>query len=149
VVFHTGDTYSTKAKLKFADPLTIDEVAVDFPKTTFVIAHLGCPWIDSAMEVTYKNPNVYVEASAMLIGDINSDKEALDTLMIQPIRKAFNFIADPNKFLFGTDWPLVNIKDYFEAYKKAIPEKHWCKVFFGNAVKVFRLKELEGKHTCP
>jgi predicted TIM-barrel fold metal-dependent hydrolase len=29
VIFHTGDTYSVKAKLKYADPLTIDEVAVD------------------------------------------------------------------------------------------------------------------------
>ena len=43
VVFHTGDTYSKVAKLKFADPLTIDEVAVDHPKVTFVIAHCGNP----------------------------------------------------------------------------------------------------------
>ena len=43
VVFHTGDTYSTKAKVKFADPLTIDEVAVDHPHVTFVLAHAGNP----------------------------------------------------------------------------------------------------------
>jgi hypothetical protein len=41
VVFHTGDTNSVRAKIKFADPLTIDEVAVDHPKVTFVIAHCG------------------------------------------------------------------------------------------------------------
>lgn len=148
VVFHTGDTYSTKAKLKYSDPLTIDEVAVDFPKTTFVIAHLGNPWVDSAMEVTYKNPNVYVEASAMLIGNILKNEETLDSLLVKPLRKAFNYMEDPDKIMFGTDWPLVGMKDYLTAYKKAIPEKYWCKVFYENAVKVFRIKELEGKFPC-
>ena len=33
VVFHTGDTYSIQGKLKYADPLTIDEVAVDHPRS--------------------------------------------------------------------------------------------------------------------
>ncbi len=70
VVFHTGDTYSTQGKLKYSDPLTIDEVAVDFPKVKFVIAHLGNPWVQSAAEVVYKNPNVYADASAFLIGKL-------------------------------------------------------------------------------
>lgn len=147
VVFHTGDTYSTKGKLKYADPLTIDEVAVDFPKTTFVIAHLGNPWIDSAAEVIYKNPNVYGEASALLIGDLK-DAEDVDTYLVKPLKKAFGYVGNPSKFMYGTDWPLVDMKAYLEAYKKAIPEKYWCDVFFKNAVKVFRMKELE-KYRCP
>lgn len=147
VVFHTGDTYSTKGKLKYADPLTIDEVAVDFPKTTFVIAHLGNPWVESAAQVAYKNPNVYVEASALMIGDL-SNTEEVDTYLVKPLRWAWGYVGDPSKFLYGTDWPLVGMKAYSDAYKKAIPEKHWCDVFFKNAVKVFRMKELE-KYRCP
>jgi hypothetical protein len=147
VVFHTGDTYSTKGKLKYADPLTIDEVAVDFPKTTFVIAHLGNPWIESAAEVTYKNPNVFVEASALMIGDL-TNQEDVDTYLVKPLKWAYGYVGDSSKFMYGTDWPLVSMKAYFEAYKKAIPEKDWCKVFFGNAVRVFRMKELE-KYRCP
>ena len=38
-------------------------------RSTFVIAHCGNPWIESAAEVAYKNPNVYIECSAMLTGD--------------------------------------------------------------------------------
>jgi hypothetical protein len=148
VVFHTGDTYSTKGKLKYSDPLTIDEVAVDFPKTTFVIAHLGNPWVESAAEVAYKNPNVYVEASALLIGDFKGRPEEVETYLVRPIKWAYGYVADSSKFMYGTDWPLVGMKDYFEAYKKAIPEKDWCKVFFQNAVKVFRMRELE-KYRCP
>lgn len=142
VVFHTGDTYSSKALLKYADPLTIDEVAVKYPKVKFVIAHLGNPWIRSAAEVAYKNDNVYVEASGMIIGDIKSlPKEIIEQQMEREIRWAFNYIDNPEKFMFGSDWPLVNIKDYLEAYKKAIPEKHWQNVFYSNAVKVFKIND--------
>lgn len=147
VVFHTGDTYSKKGKLKYSDPLTIDEVAVDFPKTTFVIAHLGNPWIESAAEVAYKNDNVFVEASALLIGDL-SDKEKVDQYLVKPVKWAFGYIENPSKFLYGTDWPLANMKAYLEAYKRAIPKEHWCKVFFENPVKVFRLKKLASQYTC-
>lgn len=147
VVFHTGDTYSKKGKLKYSDPLTIDEVAVDFPKTTFVIAHLGNPWIESAAEVAYKNDNVFIEASALLIGDL-SDKEKVDQYLVKPVRWAFGYIENPSKFLYGTDWPLANMKAYLEAYKRAIPKEHWCKVFFENPVKVFRLKKLGAQYTC-
>lgn len=149
VVFHTGDTYSKRGKLKYADPLTIDEVAVDFPKTTFVIAHLGNPWTKSAAEVAYKNPNVYVEASALLIGDLSQVSEAgLERYLIEPIRWAFGYMEDPKKLMFGTDWPLTGMQGTISAYKKAIPREHWCDVFYNNARRVFRLKELDSAPPC-
>jgi hypothetical protein len=61
VVFHTGDTQAKEGKLKYADPIHIDEVAVDNPNVTFVIAHCGNPWYQTAAEVAYKNKNVFLE----------------------------------------------------------------------------------------
>ena len=140
VVFHTGDTYSKTAKLKFADPLTIDEVAVDHPKVNFVIAHCGNPWIESAAEVAYKNPNVYIECSAMLTGDMDQlPKEKVETYVVRPIAWVFGYLEDPKKLMFGSDWPLVSMKPYVEAYKRAIPPEHWKAVFHDNAVRVFKL----------
>jgi hypothetical protein len=140
VVFHTGDTNSTRAKLKFADPLTIDEVAVEHPKVNFVIAHCGNPWIESAAEVAYKNPNVYVECSALLIGNLDQmPKEKVDTYVVRPIAWVFGYLEDPKKMMFGTDWPLVSIKPYVEAYKRAIPREHWRAVFHDNAARVFKM----------
>ena len=140
VVFHTGDTYSKTAKLKFADPLTIDEVAVDHPKISFVIAHCGNPWIESAAEVAYKNPNVYIECSAMLTGDMDQlPKEKVETYVVRPIAWVFGYLEDPKKLMFGSDWPLVSMKPYVEAYKRAIPREHWKAVFHDNAVRVFKL----------
>lgn len=141
VVFHTGDTYSAKAKLKFADPLTIDEVAVDHPDVRFVIAHCGNPWIESAAEVAYKNPNVYLECSALLIGDLDQKrKQDVETYVVRPIAWIFGYLEDPTKLMFGTDWPLTAMKPYVEAYKRAIPKEHWKAVFHDNAVRVFKFK---------
>jgi len=144
VIFHTGDTDSSKAKLKFADPLTIDEVAVDHPNVTFVIAHCGNPWIESAAEVAYKNPNVYLDGSAFLVGDMSKRPRAeVDKYMVEPLAWIFGYVENPDKLMFGTDWPLVDIPAYVEAFKRAIPKQYWQKVFHDNAVRVFRLKELE------
>jgi len=140
VVFHTGDTYATKAKLKYADPMTIDEVAVDHPGVRFVIAHSGNPWINTAAEVAYKNPNVYLDVSGMVVGDISKySKEILDVYLVNPISWIFNYIENPSKMLYGSDWPLVNMGLYINAVKRAIPEEHWHAVFYENAVNVFKL----------
>ncbi|MBI5211639.1 MAG: amidohydrolase [Elusimicrobia bacterium] len=140
VVFHTGDTSEKDALVKYADPLQIDEVAVANRDVRFVIAHLGNPWIESAAEVVYKNPNVFVEASALLVGNLSTlDPANVEEYVVRPIRWAFGWIEDPSKFMFGTDWPLNDMKSYLEAYKKAIPRKHWKAVFCSNAVEVFRI----------
>lgn len=140
VVFHTGDTYSTKGKLKYADPLTIDEVAVDHPKVTFVIAHCGNPWIESAAEVAYKNPNVTLDGSAFLIGDLGATSpEKIEEYMVRPLAWIFGYLEDPKKLMFGSDWPLVRMGPYVAAFKRAIPREHWQAVFHDNAVRVFKL----------
>jgi len=141
VVFHTGDTYSTVALVKYADPLTIDEVAVRHPKVRFVIAHCGNPWIQSAAEVAYKNPNVYLDGSAFMIGDLSRyTPEQLDRQVVQPLRWIFEFVDDPRKLMFGTDWPLVSMRAYLEVFKRAIPKEHWPAVLHDNAARVFKLR---------
>jgi len=140
VVFHTGDTYSSKAKLKYADPMTIDEVAVDHPKVRFVIAHCGNPWINTAAEVAYKNANVYLDLSGIVVGDLDENpRENVDNYLVKPIAWIFNYVGSPSKILYGSDWPLVHMSQYVKAIKRAIPEEHWKAVFHDNAVNVFKL----------
>ena len=148
VVFHTGDTYDQDGFVKYADPLQIDEVAVKHRKVNFVIAHCGNPWHQTAAQVAYKNDNVYIECSAMMIGDIKKEADAdLRRYLIDPTSWIFGYIGNPKKMMFGTDWPLVGIKDYLEAYKRAIPREHWRAVFHDNAVKVFKMKPLKAPPT--
>ena len=142
VVFHTGDTSVKGAKVKFSHPLAIDEVAVDFPNTTFVIAHAGNPWFDSAAEVAYKNNNVYIDVSGILIGDLTKkDQSDKDKYLIKPINWVFGYVENPEKLMFGTDWPLVNIKEYLNTVIQAIPIKNRRAFLHDNAVKVFHIHE--------
>ena len=147
VVFHTGDTYSVKGKIKYSDPLTIDEVAVDHPNVTFVIAHCGNPWIESAAEVAYKNPNVYLDGSAFLIGDLSKlSNEEVDEYVVKPLAWIFGYVDDPSKLMYGTDWPLADMKSYLAAFKRAIPRKYWSKVFYENAAHVFGFPTPDKMH---
>jgi hypothetical protein len=140
VVFHTGDTYAKTAKLKYADPLTVDEVAVDHPEVTFVLAHLGNPWLESAAEVAFKNPNVYLEGSALLIGDVSKmSPEQVELYLIRPVSWVFGYLEDASKLMFGSDWPLNRIGPYAAAFRKAIPPAHQRAVFHDNAARIFKL----------
>lgn len=140
VVFHTGDTSASDALVKYAHPLDIDEVAVGHRDVTFVIAHAGNPWFESAAEVTYKNPNVVLEGSAILAGDLDAyPDEAVEELLVRPLRRVFLYVEDPTRIMFGSDWPVTDIPSYVAAYKRAIPREHWQAVFHDNAVRVFKL----------
>lgn len=142
-VFHTGDTYSPFAKLKYAQPLLIDDVAVDFPNVRFVIAHLGNPWMTDAAEVIYKNMNVWADLSGLVVGEdeaIGGD-EALDRLsdLRAMIRRAMRYAERPNRFLFGSDWPLIPVASYASFIASAIPRACLDLVFHENARQLFAL----------
>jgi len=138
VVFHTGDTYDKNAKVKYADPLQIDDVAVDFPKVKFVIAHMGNPWFDSAAEVVYKNDNVFVDVSALILGDVSelSDLQK-EELVKKPLQWFYSYVDNPKKFLYGSDWPLLKQQPYIDLMKEVIPQKDWELFFYQNAQNVF------------
>ncbi|OWK45491.1 amidohydrolase family protein [Fimbriiglobus ruber] len=142
VVFHAGDTYSPYAKLKYAHPLGIDEVAVDHPETRFVIAHAGNPWLADAAQVVYKNMNVWADLSGLVVGDASvfASDEYRDTLadLAANLRRAFRYAERPNRFVFGTDWPLIPIAPYRQFIASVIPSEYHPEVFADNARVLFR-----------
>jgi len=140
VVFHTGDTHSSRAKLKYAHPLGIDDVAVDHPETKFVLAHVGNPWMIDAAEVVYKNPNVWAEVSGLVVsktgwpseGDILAD-------IASRLTASFRYAERPDRFLFGTDWPLIGIAEYARFIRRCIPEEFHAGLFEANARTIYRI----------
>ena len=137
VMFHSGDTYSPKGKLKYSHPLEIDEVAVDHPNVKFVICHLGNPWIKDCMEVVYKNQNCYTDISGLVLGEFT---EAFEEYMSEEIRDAIVYAGDPGRFLFGTDWPICSTRSYVNFVKQlALPTEAHNKIMGENAQKLFKL----------
>ncbi len=143
VVFHTGDTYSPRAKLRYAQPLAVDDVAVDFPQVRFVLAHLGNPWLLDAAEVVYKNVNVWADLSGLVVGEAAAftGEERRDALLdvAAAVRQAFRYAERPNRFLYGTDWPLAPMAPYRDFLRTIIPEVYHPQVFVENARALFRL----------
>jgi predicted TIM-barrel fold metal-dependent hydrolase len=143
VIFHTGDTFSPLAKLKYAHPLGVDEVAVDHADVRFVLAHVGNPWMIDAAEVVYKNVNVWADLSGLIVGSADelSALEAQELLadVAERIRAAFRYAERPNRFVYGSDWPLAPMALYRDFIQSAIPEANREQIFIDNARKLFSL----------
>ncbi len=140
VAIHMGMTANIHAKLKFSHPLALDEVAADHPKNQFVMCHFGNPFLSEAAAVLEKNGNVAADLSGLLEGI--EDLPAYFTEQagyVQQLRTWIAYVRDDSRFLFGTDWPAVNIGNYVEFIQRLLPEKSWDKVFFENANRIYGL----------
>ena len=142
VILHTGVTWSKTAKVKYAHPLNADEVAADFPDTKFVLAHVGTPWVMDAAAVLYKNPNVWADLSAVLVGDAKAfagfEADGLLGREGDRVRRGVEY-AGPGKFVYGSDWPLAPMATYRDFVRKLFPAKDHAAVFRDTAMKLFRL----------
>lgn len=137
VMIHTGDTYAPSGKVKYAHPLHVDEVAVDFPRVKFLICHLGNPWFRDCMEVVYKNENVYTDISGLTLGQFTDRFEAY---MRQQLKEMILWGVNPNRVLYGTDWPLASMESYLAFMEELkLPSRDKDLMFFENAAALFKL----------
>jgi predicted TIM-barrel fold metal-dependent hydrolase len=143
VMFHTGDTYSPWAKLRYAHPLGVDDAAVDHPRTKFVMCHVGNPWTLDAAEVIYKNMNVWADLSGLLVGteEVFASEEGREAAaeLGHAIQRAMRYSERPNRFLYGTDWPLAPMAAYRDFIFEAVPAEYHTLVFEENARMLFRV----------
>jgi hypothetical protein len=142
-IFHTGDNWSRLAKVKYAHPLAIDEVAVDHPNVKIVMAHFGNPWCMDAAEVMYKNDNVWADVCAILVGDAAHFAKITASgylnRTVERVRHAIEFCERPDRFLYGTDWPLAPMDVYPTFVRQLFDESEHEAVFEGNARALFKL----------
>ncbi|HEX2190481.1 MAG TPA: amidohydrolase family protein [Longimicrobiaceae bacterium] len=135
VMIHTGDTFDPKGKVKYAHPLEVDEVAVDFREVTFVICHLGNPWVTDAMEVIYKNENVVGDISGFTLGHF---EERFERYMLQQVNEVLAFAGDPRKLLYGTDWPICDMGSYIRFVRQLeLSEEDTSLILWRNSARIF------------
>ncbi len=98
VLVHTGTSIFPGARSKWGNPMELDDVAIDFPKLTIVMAHGGRPlWMEEAFFILRRHPNVYLELSG-----------------IPPAKllEYFPRLTDiAHKTIWGTDWPSPGVHD--------------------------------------
>lgn len=136
-IFHSGDTFSRVhvAKLKYAHPLHIDDLATEMPDLPIIVAHVGYPWVIDAGEVCYKNKNVYVDCSGFVYGEFTEKSRAhFKDIIGQYARVA----GSMDRILFGTDWPISDQSSYVKTAKQVFGRAAE-RVFWRNAADLFGL----------
>ncbi len=138
IVIHGGLTYSDKGLLKYSHPLAMEETFLQHRDITFMICHLGDPWVMDAAALLEKNPNLYTDLSGWIVGDDDKvDRLMQEQTYTDHFRRALVFAERYDRLVFGTDWPLVPLDSYIRFVKNLIPEAYWEQVFYGNALRVF------------
>ncbi|WP_342566230.1 TatD family hydrolase [Paenibacillus sp. FSL R7-0345] len=147
VVIHGGLTYSDRGLLKYSHPLSMEETFLKHRDLTFMLCHLGDPWVMDTAALLEKNPNLYSDLSGWIVGDpAKVDRLMGEQTYTDHFRRAIVFAEKYDRLVFGTDWPLVPLTAYITFVKNLIPEVHWEDVFYNNALHVFpKLEQLISK----
>ena len=113
-LFHTGQTGVGSGmrggmgmRLKYSNPLYLDDVAVDFPDMPIILAHPSFPWQEEALSVCQHKPNVYIDLSGW------SPKYFPEIL----VKYANSMLR--KKMLFGSDWPAITPDRWLADFDKA------------------------------
>jgi hypothetical protein len=128
VMFHVGSSVFTGSRLKYGDPIYLDDVAVDFPGLRLVQSHSGRPfWYEKAFALARLHQNVYMEVAGLPPQKLLTYFPELDRL------------AD--KVIFGSDWPGVRtMKENIQAIRGLpLGEEAKQKILGGNAAKLLSL----------
>jgi predicted TIM-barrel fold metal-dependent hydrolase len=135
-LFHTGQTGVGAGtpggggiRLKYSNPLFLDDVADDFPDMPIVLAHPSFPWQEEALSVATHKPQVHIDLSGW------SPK------YFPPILVQYANTLLKDKILFGSDYPAIAPRKWMEEFDKLpIKPEVRPKILKDNAARLLRLK---------
>jgi predicted TIM-barrel fold metal-dependent hydrolase len=113
VLFHQGTTRLQPAYIRPCRPVHLDRVAVDFPDLRIVVSHVGYPWVDEAVQVAWRNPNVWVDLAGIL--PRYYPPQVWHYLQMRDLR---------DRVLFGSDYPMLRPDVWLEAWRAF--DAYWC-----------------------
>lgn len=94
VLLHIGSSVIPGTRMKYCDPIHLDDVAVDFPDLTIVMAHGGRGfWYDACAFLAAHFPNVHIDVTGLVPARLREHFPRLDRLA--------------GKLVFGSDWPAM------------------------------------------
>jgi predicted TIM-barrel fold metal-dependent hydrolase len=97
VMIHTGTSIFPGARSRLGEPMTVDDVAVDFPDLRVILAHGGRPlWMEQAFFLVRRFPNVFMDVSS---------------IPPRAVPRYFPRLAEiADKVLYGSDWPSPGVR---------------------------------------
>ena len=135
-LFHTGQTGIGAGmrgggglRLKYANPIFLDDVAADFPDMPIIMAHPSVPWQDEQLSVATHKPNAYIDLSGW-------SPKYFEAKLVQYANTLLK-----NKVMFGSDNPVIQPDRWLADFEK-LPIKPEVRplILKENAVKLLKLK---------
>jgi predicted TIM-barrel fold metal-dependent hydrolase len=134
-LFHTGQTGigaglpgGRGIKLRYSDPMLLDDVAADFPQLTMILAHPSVPWADASISIATHKANVFIDLSGW------SPK-----YFPPQLTRAIGSMLK-HKTLFGSDFPLITPERWISDFDKLdIKPEATPLIMQGNAIRVLGL----------
>jgi predicted TIM-barrel fold metal-dependent hydrolase len=112
-LFHSGTTGigagmpgGGGVRLKYSNPMCVDDVAADFPALDIILAHPSFPWQEEALAIAVHKPNVYIDLSGW-------SPKYFPEILIQYTNTRLR-----NKMLFGSDFPLITPDRWLADFEK-------------------------------
>ena len=128
VSIHTGSSILKGSRIKYGDPLFVDDVAVDFPELILLMCHCGRPfWYKKSFYFARFHTNIYMELSGI------PPKKLLE------IFPRIESVQD--KLVYGSDWPtVVTIKENIQEINKLdLSDTTKKKILGANAAKILKI----------
>ena len=130
VLLHIGSSVLAGSRLKYGDPIYLDDVAVDFPELILIQSHSGRPfWYDKAFALARIHENVYMEVAGL------------------PPQRLLSYFPEleriAEKVIYGSDWPGVpTIKENIQTLKGlTMSEDSKRKILGANAARVLGIAD--------
>jgi len=109
-IFHTGHSGMGTGmrgggglRLKWGQPMLIDDVAVDFPDMKIILAHPSWPWVDESLSMALHKDNVFIDLSGW-------SPKYFAPQIVQYANTQLR-----HKMLFGSDFPLIHPEKWIAA----------------------------------
>jgi predicted TIM-barrel fold metal-dependent hydrolase len=136
LIFHTGHSGIGTGqrggggiRLKYGNPMDIDDVAVDFPDMPIIMAHPSFPWQDEAISVCLHKPQVYIDLSGW-------SPKYFPANLVQYANTLLK-----HKVLFGSDYPLIAPDRWLADFQKlSIRDEVRPLILKENAMRLFGLE---------
>jgi predicted TIM-barrel fold metal-dependent hydrolase len=128
VMLHVGSSVFKGSRIKYGDPVYVDDVAVDFPDLSLIQSHGGRPfWYEKAFALARLHQNVYLEVAGL------------------PPQKLLTYFPElervADRVLYGSDWPGVpTMKENLQAVRSlSLSEQTKAKILGENAARLLDL----------
>ncbi len=107
IIIHCGLNWSPSALVKYSRPYMLDEVALNFPDLSIVISHFGWPWVDEALMIAIKRPNVYLDTAILYSGTPSETYKKIfeSHIGLEVLERSLR-----TKILFGSNYPRIDMR---------------------------------------